>query len=265
MKISIVTISYNQAGYLEETILSVLNQDYSKLEYIIIDGGSSDGSIDIIKKYESQLAFWVSQKDKGPADALNKGFAQATGDFFFYLNSDDQLLPSSISKVVKFISDNPGFDVYYGHGFMKNEKNHTTSKIYSDLWSLYGYRYGRVSIIQQATFISKQAYLRTKGFNLNNKTCWDGELLVDLALSGAKFKRYFSHVALFRIHDDSITGSGERNDLHQRTRQEINDRIDQHTQFIFKSRFIATIWEILNDPIIKIKKWIAASNRKSRT
>ncbi len=100
-KISLVTPSYNQAAYLEQTIRSVLDQGYPNLEYVIIDGGSSDGSVDIIKKYERNLKYWVSEKDKGQTDALNKGITHCTGDVFGYINSDDLLYPRSLDRVAQ--------------------------------------------------------------------------------------------------------------------------------------------------------------------
>ena len=97
-KISVITPSYNQAEFLEKTILSVLNQNYPNLEYIIIDGGSSDGSVEIIKKYERYIAYWVSEKDDGMYEAINKGLKISTGDILAYLNSDD-LYKSNTVKI----------------------------------------------------------------------------------------------------------------------------------------------------------------------
>ena len=105
-KISIVTPSFNQGQYLEETILSVISQNYPNLEYIIIDGGSTDNSVKIIKNYEKHLAYWVSEPDMGQSDAINKGLSKCTGEFFNWLNSDDCLLPGSLHKLGQTIKGN---------------------------------------------------------------------------------------------------------------------------------------------------------------
>lgn len=112
--ISIVTPSYNQGQFIEETIRSVLLQGYPDLEYIIIDGGSTDGSVEIIKKYEPWLAYWVSEPDRGQSHAINKGFLRAKGDIVAWLNSDDFYLPSSVMFLVKELAEEPTLGLVYG-------------------------------------------------------------------------------------------------------------------------------------------------------
>lgn len=112
--VTIVTPSYNQVKFLEATILSVLNQDYKNIEYIIIDGGSTDGSVGIIKKYETKLAYWESGSDRGQSHAINKGFAHANGQIFNWLNSDDILMPSAVSIAVRYLIQNPLAGMVFG-------------------------------------------------------------------------------------------------------------------------------------------------------
>ncbi|MGA2585575.1 MAG: glycosyltransferase family 2 protein [Candidatus Aminicenantales bacterium] len=107
-RISIVTPSYNQGQFLEETIGSVLDQGYQNLEYIVIDGGSTDNSVDIIKRYAGRLAYWVSEKDRGQSHALNKGFSRATGDILAWINSDDLFIPGSLQTVARAWQQNKG-------------------------------------------------------------------------------------------------------------------------------------------------------------
>lgn len=122
-KLSIVTPSFNQAQYLEQTILSVLQQNYEHLEYIIIDGGSTDGSVDVIKRYEDRITYWVSEKDRGQVHALNKGIEQATGDIFAFINSDDVFLPGAFNAIVNYFQKHPdcvwlcGDTIMFGDGF----------------------------------------------------------------------------------------------------------------------------------------------------
>ena len=113
-RISIVTPSYNQAAFLEETIRSVLLQGYEDLEYIIIDGGSTDGSVEIIRKYEPWLAYWTSERDRGQCHAINKGLERCTGTYFNYVNSDDTLLPGALHAVADGFSRYPSADLVHG-------------------------------------------------------------------------------------------------------------------------------------------------------
>jgi glycosyltransferase involved in cell wall biosynthesis len=112
--VTVITPSYNQASFLEDTIQSVLSQDYPNLEYFIFDGGSSDGSVDIIQKYAHRLAGWVSEKDRGQADAINKGFARATGSIVAWINSDDTYLPGAISAAVAALQAAPDAALVFG-------------------------------------------------------------------------------------------------------------------------------------------------------
>lgn len=114
MKISIITPSFNQADFLDEAIRSVLNQDYPDLEYIVVDGASTDGSVGIIKEHAERLTSWLSEIDAGQADAINKGFARATGEIVAWLNSDDVYLPETLARVAKLFEENPDAGMIYG-------------------------------------------------------------------------------------------------------------------------------------------------------
>ncbi|MDL1897252.1 glycosyltransferase, partial [Anaerolineae bacterium CFX7] len=120
-RVSIVTPSFNQAAFLEETIRSVLTQNYPHIEYIVIDGGSTDGSVDIIRKYENRLAYWVSEQDAGQADAINKGWRRATGEIIAYLNSDDTYEPGAVRAAVEYLAQHPETAMVYGHCYQVNE------------------------------------------------------------------------------------------------------------------------------------------------
>jgi len=114
MKVSIITPSYNQGQFLEETIVSVLKQDYKNMEYIVIDGGSTDNSVDIIRKYQDRINYWVSEKDSGQTHAINKGFRRASGHIVGWLNSDDILCAGTVKNIAEVFENNPGCGIVYG-------------------------------------------------------------------------------------------------------------------------------------------------------
>ena len=154
MKVSIVTISLNQAPFLERAILSVVEQDHDDIEYIVVDPGSTDGSRDIIERYRDRISVAVLKPDAGPADGLNMGFARATGDIFGYINADDAYLPGAIGKAVDAFRASPAADVVCGHGFIVNANGAVRRRFYSDQFSAWRYVHGGVTVMQQSTFFA---------------------------------------------------------------------------------------------------------------
>jgi glycosyltransferase involved in cell wall biosynthesis len=150
--VSIVTPSFNQAPYLEATIRSVLEQDYPRIEYIIVDGGSADGSVGIIKKYAPKLAWWVSEVDKGQTDAINKGFGRARGQVFAWLNSDDTYEPGAVSAAVKYLREHPDVGMVYADCNFIDGQGRLIGKFGAAQTDFKRLRQGYVHIPQQTMF-----------------------------------------------------------------------------------------------------------------
>jgi len=209
VKISIVTVSFNQKPYLREAMESVLSQGYPDLEYIVVDPGSTDGSRELIQSYGDRIATAILEPDKGAADGLNKGFARATGDIFGFLNSDDILLPGSLRLVGDFFLNHPECDVAMGNGYKIDGEGRRLRHFRARDFTPKRYLYGGTQWLQQSTFVRAGAYLRSPKFNTENRTCWDGELFVNIANQGAKIGYINADLAGFRIHEQSISGSGK--------------------------------------------------------
>ncbi len=207
MKISIVTISYNQKRFLERAILSVLNQDYKDIEYIVVDAGSTDGSIDIINSYKNKISNIIIEPDNGPADGLNKGFSLATGEIYAFLNADDILLESAVSRAMEILEANHSIDVLYGNSLVIDENDKILRRSYSDSFSLFRRAYRGCVIMQPSTFFRSCKYIEAGGFNVDNKSNWDGELFNDMALCGAVFYKVKHMLSGYRLHSESITSS----------------------------------------------------------
>ena len=152
MLVSIVTPSFNQSRFIEDTIRSVLSQDYPQMEYILVDGASTDGSVEIIRRYEDQLAWWVSERDQGQTDAINKGFARATGDVLAWLNSDDTYEPGAVSAAVNYLQAHPDVGLVYGDCNYINESGERIGKFKSRQTSYRRIRRGYNHIPQQTMF-----------------------------------------------------------------------------------------------------------------
>ncbi len=178
--VSIITPSYNQAAFLEETIQSVLNQDYPEIEYILIDGKSTDGSLEIIQKYASNFAYWVSEPDMGQADAINKGFSHARGEFIAWLNSDDLYLNGAVSRAVSALQANPESGMVYGDAVTIDAQGHSLSELRFGEYGLLDLMGFRI-ICQPAVFIRRSALELAGGLDASYHFLLDHHLWLRLA------------------------------------------------------------------------------------
>jgi glycosyltransferase involved in cell wall biosynthesis len=183
--ISIITIVFNGEKHLEQTIRSVLDQTYRHIQYIIIDGGSTDQSVNIIKKYEKDIYYWISEKDKGISDAFNKGIARATGDVIGIINADDWFEPDAFERVAAQIAD---ADICYGDiQLWKNEKRELIQKGNLQLLS-------REMTIHHATvFVKREIYESYGGFDLQYRCAMDYDLLLRFKVKNCRFA-YIPHI-----------------------------------------------------------------------
>jgi glycosyltransferase involved in cell wall biosynthesis len=211
--LSIVTISFNQKEFLEKTIESVLMQKTDEVEYIVVDPGSTDGSLELIGSYKKQIDHVVLGPDRGPAHGLNNGFAMARGKVGVFLNSDDFLMPKAIASMANFWRENHNFDLLLCGGWMVDERGNpmrelqVTSQTLSSLVNAGG------NMFQQGMSFRMEAFRKIGGFNETNRSCWDFELLCGLMENGAaQVSR--ERIGAFRLHGASLTG-GAAGTTHQ--------------------------------------------------
>ncbi|MBU2634761.1 MAG: glycosyltransferase, partial [Nanoarchaeota archaeon] len=200
--ITIVTPSYNQALFLEKTILSVLNQNYPNLEYIIIDGGSTDGSIEIIKKYEKYLSYWVSEKDEGQADAINKGFKMATGELVAWQNSDDIYLPEAFERMVSEYKKQPDYDIYFGNIYLIDAYDKIIREMQFHPFSVSHLIYYDWNLSSQAVFWKRKIFEKV-GYLQNLNVSFDWEWFIRLGKKRLKFFFIHEFIGAYRIHKES--------------------------------------------------------------
>jgi glycosyltransferase involved in cell wall biosynthesis len=203
--VSIVTPSFNQVKYLEETIRSVLEQDYPKIEYIVIDGGSTDGSVEVIRKYADCLAYWVSEADRGQTDAINKGFATAHGSIFAWLNSDDTYQPGAVSDAVAYLQNHPNIGMVYGDLDFIDEQSKIIGKFPAAQTNLKKLRRGFVHIPQPASFFRAEHWRKVAPLDPTFYFAMDYDLWVRLARV-TDFQYLPGNTwANFRLHSDAKT------------------------------------------------------------
>ncbi len=178
--VSIITPSYNQANYLERTIQSVLGQKYPNLDYAIVDGGSSDGSVEMIEKYAGQLSWWVSERDSGQAEAINKGLQRARGEIVAWLNSDDLYLPGAIHQAVRALQANPELGFVFGDAITIDPEGRPINALVFGDWGLQELLRFRI-ICQPAVFMRREVLEKAGGLDLNLHYMLDHHLWLRLA------------------------------------------------------------------------------------
>jgi len=224
-KISVVTISFNQRLFLERCLNSVLYQQGVDIEYVVVDPGSTDGSRELIDAYRDRLAHVIYDKDEGPADGLNQGLARCTGEYFYFLNSDDVVADGAFSEAAA-IFEKTKADVVYGNGWIIDADGNRLRHAYSaQRVTPRLYARGLAVILQQAAFIRTSALKEVGGFNRSNTTCWDGEAFLDMALNGCKFVRVWRDWGEFRVYADSISGSGRLNEKYERDQARLREKV----------------------------------------
>lgn len=203
-KLSIVTPSFNQGRFLEETILSVLNQRYEPLEYIIIDGGSTDESVDIIRRYEKQLAYWTTEKDRGQVHAINKGLARTTGDVFGFINSDDVYLPGTFAAVGDYFANHAGSEWVCGDTVMFGE-GHATELIRAVVPKSAAHCLSWAYKAPQPGHFWKRELVQELSIDENWPYDFDHDLYVRMLLGGHKCEYIPLPFAAYRLHAVSKT------------------------------------------------------------
>jgi glycosyltransferase involved in cell wall biosynthesis len=203
LKLSIVTPSFNQGRFLEETILSVLNQGYEPLEYIVIDGGSTDESVSIIRRYEHRLTYWESEKDRGQVHAINKGLERATGDIVAFLNSDDVYLPGAFSAVMSYFTANPESKWICGDTIMFGD-GHDTQLIRSIVPKSAAHCLSWAYRAPQPGHFWRNEIVRS-GFLERWNYDFDHDMYVRLLLAGYKCEYLPLPMAAYRLHEVSKT------------------------------------------------------------
>lgn len=214
-KVSIVTPSFNQANFIESTIRSVLDQAHPNVEYIVLDGGSTDGTREILERWSPRLAYWRSEKDRGQVAAVNEGIGLATGEIVTFINSDDLLMPGSIEAALKMLSTSPTLDgVFGGIRYLDSEGKTIREYTYPPYYHWIAKR--KAYIPQPGCFFTKSLWRRLGGFREDLSCTFDSDFFHRAILSGAHFATTSELWAGFRVHDDAKGVSEKWRDVYQR-------------------------------------------------
>lgn len=260
-KISIIIPNYNYGNYIEETILSVVNQNYPNTELIIIDGGSTDNSIEIIKKYNKHINYWISEKDKGQADAINRGLKVATGDYVAFMNSDDTYLENAFVNIFNNKkSINKDFiygDVMIGKNILESKPNKTKYN-FLEISSLILFYFNAAYIIPSQSVFIKRDFLNKNNLNyLNSKLhyCMDLDWYCRISLQNPTVYKYEKIQSFFRINPQTKTVSQSlkmKNEALEIAFLYLTDLSKEDFKIFFSNRFIYLVLNKIYQKKIKL-------------
>lgn len=237
-KISVVTPSFNQGQYIESTILSVLEQGYPNLEYIIVDGGSTDGTVEVIERYSRQLAYWVSEPDEGQTDALIKGFGRASGDIMCWLCSDDLYESKTLQEVAEVFVEHPDWQVVYGDSFWIDADSRPIRFKKEIPYNRFIWMYDHNYLPQPSTFWRRGIYERVGGLDPRMQLAMDGDL----------WARFAEHTTLHHVPRawSRMRYYPEQKNLRLRTTSDEEDAL-------IRGRYLPD-----EPPLVRRSKWFAA-------
>jgi len=227
-RVSIITPSFNQAIYLDECIRSVLDQNYPNIEYIIMDGGSTDGSVEIIKQYESKLAFWVSRKDAGQSAAINEGIEHATGEIWAWMNADDAYLPGAVMKAVDWFYSHPEHDILYGDCIVVGEDGRGMNHLLAEEFDVVRMITVGTVIPSGSTFLRKGVFDRMGGLDASLHYGMDTDYWLRLSRV-CKFGHLSEDLSIYRVYPLAKTWDVQRGDIRARELIQIYSRFWDQT------------------------------------
>lgn len=206
--ISVITPSFNRADFLEKNILSIIDQSCPYVEHIVVDGGSNDNTLNVLKKYQGTYNLkWISEKDNGCADAMEKGFNMASGDILCWLDSDDFYLPGTLNKIIKLFDQEKDTGVIFGDMMICDKTGKIIDYVRHTDLDIDALIYTGMVLNPQATFWRRSVHQKIKGFNTNYKRAADYDFFIRMALTGEKFHYLRDFLSVYRHHESQLTKS----------------------------------------------------------
>jgi len=235
-RITVVTPSYNQGKFLEETLRSVTSQREYIHEYFVLDGGSNDGSVEIIGRYADKIDWWISEKDKGQSDAIHRGYSRATGDYLYWLNSDDVLLPGAMAKVTAALQEHPQWDALTGYHVRMDEDSRVLSLHRIPAESPANSRWGRIHVCQQTCFFRRSIYEKLGGLNVSLHCVMDTDMWCRMFDVETVWGHIPQYLAAFRTHGQAKGSAFRWQELYRSEEQMLREVYPQYCRANLKHR-----------------------------